>query len=104
MERVLFASTLLLISNTVFDAFNGLVSTALEAREESYAELTGNIVKSLGNETYLFKDQTDEIQIEIDREGWMGQDITRKDKDVIRGEIDPEWTTNQIDVDIIKKL
>ncbi|MPW31901.1 NirD/YgiW/YdeI family stress tolerance protein [Agarivorans sp. B2Z047] len=111
MKKVLFASVLLLNSNTVFAAFNGpqaqginTVSAALEARDDSYVELTGNIVKSLGNDMYLFKDQTGEIQIEIDSDVWMGQDITPEDKVIIRGEVDLDWTTREIDVDAIRKL
>lgn len=111
MKKVLFASALILISNTAFAAFNGpqaqginTVSAALEAKDDSYVELTGSIVESLGNEIYLFKDQTGEIQIEIDHEDWMGQDVAPADTVVIRGEVDSEWTTSQIDVDAIKKL
>ncbi|MDW1631349.1 NirD/YgiW/YdeI family stress tolerance protein, partial [Vibrio sp. Y176] len=41
---------------------------------------------------------------EIDNEEWMGLDVTPNDKVAIRGEIDSEWTTMQIDVDTIQKL
>ncbi|MDG2681653.1 NirD/YgiW/YdeI family stress tolerance protein [Vibrio parahaemolyticus] len=40
----------------------------------------------------------------MDNEEWMGLDVTPNDKVAIRGEIDSEWTTMQIDVDTIQKL
>lgn len=111
MKKVLTLSALLLASSSAFAAFNGpevasinAVNEALNAKNDSFVILTGNITKSLGNEMYLFEDKTGEIQIEIDDDNWMGVDVTPQDTIVIRGEVDGEWTTTTIDVDTIQKL
>ncbi|MDW1500817.1 NirD/YgiW/YdeI family stress tolerance protein [Vibrio sp. YT-19(2023)] len=106
MKRVLLTSMLALLSSSVFAAFNGpevsAINTVKEARnatDDSAVVLTGHIVQSFGNETYLFKDNTGEI----DNEDWMGQEVTPKDTVMIRGEVDSDWTTTQIDVETIQK-
>ena len=111
MKKILALSALLLASGSAFAAFNGpevasinSVSDVLNAKDDSFVMLTGNITKSLGNELYLFKDKTGEIQIEIDEDNWMGVDVTPEDTVVIRGEVDSEWSAPQIDVDTIKIL
>ncbi|MCV5951428.1 NirD/YgiW/YdeI family stress tolerance protein [Escherichia coli] len=39
----------------------------------------------------------------MDNEDWMGQEVTPKDTVMIRGEVDSDWTTTQIDVETIQK-
>ncbi len=111
MKKLIITTTLALISGSALAAFNGpetaaisTVKAAQNASDNSYVLLTGNIVQALGNETYLFKDNTGEIQVEIDNEDWMGQDVSPQDRVAIRGEVDSEWTKTQIDVDTIQKL
>ncbi|WP_029789896.1 MULTISPECIES: YgiW/YdeI family stress tolerance OB fold protein [Vibrio] len=111
MKKLIITTTLALISGSALAAFSGpetaaisTVKAAQNASDDSYVLLTGNIVQALGNETYLFKDNTGEIQVEIDNEDWMGQDVSPQDRVAIRGEVDSEWTKTQIDVDTIQKL
>lgn len=111
MKKTIMMSALMLISGSALAAFNGpeaqsinTVSGALKARNDSFVVLTGNITQSLGNEVYLFKDNTGEIQVEIENEAWMGVDISPQDKVIIRGDIDSEWATTQIDADTVQKL
>ncbi|MGF1725554.1 YgiW/YdeI family stress tolerance OB fold protein [Photobacterium nomapromontoriensis] len=111
MKKAITISALLLISGSAFAAFNGpevksisTVHDALNAKDDSFVVLTGNITQSLGNEVYIFKDSTGEIQVEIEHEAWMGQDISPQDNIVIRGEVDSEWTSTQIDAHSIQKL
>ncbi len=111
MKKLIITTTLALISGSALAAFNdpetaaiSTVKAAQNASDDSYVLLTGNIVQALGNETYLFKDNTGEIQVEIDNEDWMGQDVSPQDRVAIRGEVDSEWTKTQIDVDTIQKL
>ncbi|EGU43381.1 hypothetical protein VII00023_16155 [Vibrio ichthyoenteri ATCC 700023] len=109
MKKIIALSALLFASSSAFAAFNGpevasinSVSDALKANDDSFVILTGNITKSLGNELYLFSDKSGQIEIEIDDDNWMGVDVTPTDTVIIRGEVDSEWTTPQIDVDTIK--
>ncbi|MGR5238245.1 YgiW/YdeI family stress tolerance OB fold protein [Vibrio alfacsensis] len=111
MKKLILATTLALLSGSALAAFNGpetaainSVKEAQNASDDSFVLLTGNIVQALGNETYLFKDDTGQIEVEIDNEDWMGQDVSPQDKVAIRGEVDSEWTTTQIDVETIQKL
>ncbi|YCO00456.1 YgiW/YdeI family stress tolerance OB fold protein [Vibrio sp. VNB-15] len=111
MKKLILAATLVLLSGSALAAFTGPTTSAINtvkeaqnAADDSFVLLTGNIVQALGDETYLFKDDTGEIQVEIDNEDWMGQDVSPQDKVAIRGEVDSEWTTTQIDVDTIQKL
>ncbi|MFH4853913.1 NirD/YgiW/YdeI family stress tolerance protein [Vibrio diabolicus] len=111
MKRVLLTSMLALLSSSAFAAFNGpkvsainTVKDARNATDDSAVVLTGHIVQSFGNKTYLFKDNTGEIEVEIDNEDWMGLDVGPNDKVTIRGEVDSEWTNKQIDVETIQKL
>ncbi|OLQ84334.1 hypothetical protein BIY21_05470 [Vibrio ponticus] len=99
------------ITAPAFAAFKGpetaavnTVKQANDAADDSAVLLTGNIIESIGNETYLFKDETGQIQIEIDDEDWMGVDVTPNDRVVIRGEVDSEWSTPKIDVDSVQKI
>lgn len=93
-------------SNTAVAEFKGpksgvidTVDRALSARDDSYVELTGFIVESLGKERYLFQDPTGKIEIEIEHDEWLGRDVTPKDQIVVRGEVDVEWTSRVVDVE-----
>ncbi|GHA60456.1 YgiW/YdeI family stress tolerance OB fold protein [Photobacterium aphoticum] len=110
MKKTLLGLSLLLVAGTSQAAFMGpgastlhTVNHALMANEDTIVELTGHITQSLGDEMYLFKDSTGEIQIEIDNDHWLGLDVTPEDTVIIRGEVDSEWNTPQIDVDSIQK-
>ncbi len=110
MKHFSLFSMLLLTSSMAFAGFSGpsvnkidTVKAALSAKDDTYVELVGYIIKSLGKEDYLFKDDTGEIQIEIDDDEWMGQDVMPNDKITIRGEVDSEWTKVTIDVEMLRK-
>ncbi|KLV09601.1 protein YgiW precursor [Photobacterium aquae] len=111
MKKQLVASLVLLASSPVFAAFNGphslvidTVAAAQSAQDDTVVELKGYIIKALGHETYLFKDSTGEINVEIDHEDWRGVDVSPVEQVIIRGEVDNEWTTTQIDVDSVQKI
>lgn len=82
------------------------VAEALKMSDESRVSLVGQIINSLGDDKYTFKDQTGEVVIEIDDEDWQGQKVTPENTIEITGEIDKEFAEPmQIDVDsfIIKE-
>lgn len=110
MKKFIALSVLMALSSSAFAAFQGpsvnsinTVKAALEAKDDSLVVLKGHVVQELGSELYLFRDNTGDIQIEIDNEDWMGQDVTPNDTVTIRGEVDAEWNSVKIDVDSIKK-
>jgi len=94
---------------SVTGGFNGpgpallTVQQALEMRDDARVSVKGNIVGSLGDEAYTFKDATGTIEVDIDNEVWRGQTIAPEDVVVISGEVDKEWNHASIDVSSISK-
>ncbi|GIU50837.1 MULTISPECIES: YgiW/YdeI family stress tolerance OB fold protein [Shewanella] len=76
-------------------------ANALEAKDDTPAVLTGYIVESLGDEEYRFKDESGEIIVEIDNDDWRGISATPDTKLTLLGEIDTEWTSTSMDVDVV---
>ncbi|MDR0549090.1 MAG: NirD/YgiW/YdeI family stress tolerance protein [Deltaproteobacteria bacterium] len=74
---------------------------AIKARDDSYVILKGQIVRHLGKDKYLFRDVTGEINVDIDRDKWLGQTVTPETTVEIRGEIDKDWNSVEVDVDQI---
>jgi uncharacterized protein (TIGR00156 family) len=64
------------------------VAAAKKARDESHVTLTGNIVKQVKHEYYIFRDSTGEIEVEIDGDEWGGITVTPETTVKIVGEVD----------------
>ena len=64
------------------------VSNAKNMPDDTMLVLRGNIIKSLGDEKYIFQDETDTITVEIDDDDWRGMTITPTDTVVLYGEVD----------------
>jgi uncharacterized protein (TIGR00156 family) len=75
------------------------VAQAIKLRDDSYVILTGTIVRHLGKDKYLFQDATGEINLDIDSDKWMGQNVTPAQTVEIRGEIDKDWNSIEVEVD-----
>ena len=110
MKKLTLVTLLAVLSTPALANFTGpnavnitTVQGALKAADETPVVLTGNITQALGNETYMFKDATGEIRLEIDSEDWRQQTVSPKDTVTIYGEVDNEWTHRKIDVDVIQK-
>lgn len=111
MKKLLSTSVLGLAVGVSFNAmaaFQGpeagvtTVTEALKMRDDSPVVLTGQIEKSLGNEKYQFKDATGTVVIDIDDEDWRGVDVTPANTITIRGEVDKDMFTTEIDVDSVE--
>lgn len=74
------------------------VAKALELSDDSWVILRGNIVKQLDQKHYEFTDGTGTINLEISPKRWNGVNVTPKDKVEIRGKIDKDWNSREIDV------
>ena len=78
------------------------VAEALKLSDEANVTLTGQIVNSLGDEKYTFKDATGEVIVEIDDEDWRGVKVTPENTVTINGEVDKEmFEPTKIDVDSV---
>lgn len=74
--------------------------------DDQHVVLTGTLVRQTGRETYLFRDATGEIQVEIDREDFpAGERIAADTQLVIEGEVDARFMrTPEIDVERLRPL
>jgi len=111
MNKIVYVSTLALMvifSTGAVAAFQGpeldavTVAEALQMKDDTAVVLNGQIEKSLGDEKYLFKDATGSITVEIDDEDWHGLDVTPESVVTIKGEVDKEMLSTEIDVDMVE--
>lgn len=80
------------------------VAEARKLSDDTPVVLNGRIEKNLGGEKYLFTDNTGSVTVEIDNEDWNGVSVSEKDIVELRGEVDKDFTSFEIDVDsVIKK-
>ena len=83
------------------------VSKASEAgswQDDQYIILQGNIVKQVGKDDFIFKDASGEIQVEIERKAWRGQDISPSDEVKLYGEVDKSWNKTEVDIERVEKI
>ncbi len=81
------------------------IVSVLEAKKlgsSVYVKLKGKITSKLGKETYLFKDNTGTVKIEIDDDDWNGVKAGPKDTVIIEGELEREQGGVIVDVDKIQ--
>ncbi len=74
---------------------------ALKANDDTRVELTGYIVKSLGDEQYLFRDNSGEAKVEIDDRLWQNIVVSDTTKVILIGEVDDDWFGNEIEIEQI---
>ncbi|MBE6458189.1 MAG: NirD/YgiW/YdeI family stress tolerance protein [Alphaproteobacteria bacterium] len=112
MKKVLLMATMAVIANVqiteaAFTGPSGDVNTTVEQvkkmPDDTNVVLRGYIEKALGDEKYVFKDDTGSIVVEIDDDDWGGLDVSPKDKVEIRGEVDTHMMKpTDIDVDTVQ--
>jgi uncharacterized protein (TIGR00156 family) len=75
-----------------------------EMRDDVPVIVKGRILQRIGNEKYLFEDNTGSITVEIDNEDWRGQTVAPTDTVKLYGEVDRGIFKTQIDVDYVEKM
>lgn len=113
MKRKIILASLLFASSSLFAQGQGgfigstiskiKVAEAKKLSDDTPVVLEGNIVKHLGSDKYLFKDETGDITVEIDNKDWSGVTVGEKDTIILYGEVDKEWNSLEIDVDKVLK-
>jgi uncharacterized protein (TIGR00156 family) len=73
-------------------------------RDDDPVTLQGKIERFLGDEKYLFTDDTGSIIVEIDNRLWHGFSVDQNDTVEITGEVDRGFPRIEIEVSRIKKL
>ncbi|MCK9257697.1 MAG: NirD/YgiW/YdeI family stress tolerance protein [Sulfurospirillaceae bacterium] len=111
-NKVLLASLILATSSLFAQNQGGFTGptiskiTVVEAKklcDDTPVVLEGNIVKHLGSDKYMFKDETGDITVEIENKNWNGITVGENDKIILYGEVDKDWNSIEIDVDKIMK-
>lgn len=81
------------------------ITSVLEAKKlgsNVYVKLKGKIASKLSKETYLFKDNTGTVKVEIDDNTWKGVKAGPKDTVIIEGELEREQGGVIVDVEKIE--
>lgn len=78
------------------------VAEVKQMRDDSKVILEGYIVKQLGPEHYTFRDDTGEIEVEIDDDEWRGQTVSPETKIRIDGEVDRDSTSVTVEVERLR--
>lgn len=77
------------------------VKEALDKRDDTVVQLTGNIVSKIAgkDDKYMFRDATGEIKVDIDRKVFHGLNVSDKDTVCITGKVDKDLgEATEIDV------
>lgn len=77
---------------------------ALTLRDESPVILRGNILRHLGKDKYMFQDASGLIRLEIEHDKWRGMNVAPEDKVEIRGSVDKDWNSVEVEVESIVML
>ncbi|MDR0556412.1 MAG: NirD/YgiW/YdeI family stress tolerance protein [Treponema sp.] len=80
------------------------VEEAKNLRDDDPVVLQGKITRFLGDEKYLFSDDTGTIRVEIDNRLWRGFSVGENDLVEITGEIDKNFTRVEVEASGIKKI
>jgi uncharacterized protein (TIGR00156 family) len=103
----------LLFAGSVLDAQEGYrgpgadvvtVDAAKSLRDDYPVTLRGKIERFLGDEKYLFTDDTGSIIIEIDDRLWRGISVDQNDTVEITGEVDRGFTRVEVEASSIRKV
>jgi len=82
----------------------GTIQEARTFRDGTPVLLQGRILRSLGDEKYLFADDTGTIVVEINERLWRGITVSENDRVEIVGEVEKEFLRIEIEASRIRKL
>lgn len=77
------------------------VAQAKDLKDDSKVIIKGQLVKSLGNEKYEFKDATGSMTVDIDNDKWNGKAVKANTRVTLVGEIDVDhFPKKSVEVDV----
>lgn len=97
---LLFIGVLLGLSQNAAAQFVGdsnsiqTVTDLKEMKDNSWFTLEGHIVKQVREEKYLFRDQSGEVEVEIDSDKWKGRKVNPETKIRISGKVEKGWLSS----------
>lgn len=80
------------------------VAQLKDAADDSWVTLEGKLVKHLGGETYLFRDTSGEVEVEVDEDVWRGVEVGPDDLIRVRGEVDHSWNKIEVEIEKLEKV
>ena len=118
LSVLIILASLVLAPFPVFSAFKGAenmggyygpmsgamadtVASAMQQQDEAPVVLTGNIISQVAGRKhrYIFRDNTGEIMIDIDKKAFRGQNITPQDTVRISGRVDRDFG-KELEIDV----
>lgn len=113
MKNKILLASLIFASSSLFGQSQGGFTgatiskiTVIEAKklsDDTPVVLEGNIIKHLGSDKYMFKDETGDITVEIENTKWNGVTAGENDKVILYGEVDKDWNSLEIEIDKVMK-
>jgi uncharacterized protein (TIGR00156 family) len=79
------------------------VSDVAQMLDDASVVLEGKIEQQLGDDKYVFSDESGTITVEIDDDAWLGLSIGADDVVIIYGEVDRGSQRIEVDVERIEK-
>jgi len=67
------------------------IAAVKQMKDNSWFTMEGNIVKQIREEKYLFRDQSGEVEVEIDKDKWKGRKVDPSIKVRISGEVEKDF-------------
>lgn len=76
------------------------IAQIMEMSDDTDVIAEGYITSSIGDEKYIFTDESGEIRVEIDDDLWRGREVDSQTKIRIFGEFDKKWLrSSEIEVE-----
>ncbi|MDC4657188.1 NirD/YgiW/YdeI family stress tolerance protein [Acinetobacter baumannii] len=77
------------------------VKQALASKDNTPVKLHGQVVKSLGDEKYQFRDKSGSIIIDVDDELWQGRPVSANTNVTLIGEVDIDYKPlKRVEIDV----
>ena len=89
------------MNHTAISTAQVTVKQALTLKDDSRVQLTGHIVKALGDEKYQFRDNKGTMTVDIDDELWQGKALSATTVVTLLGEVDlDDKPTKRVEIDV----
>lgn len=91
------------VNHTALNSEKVTVKQAMNLKDDSRVQLTGHIVKVIGDEKYQFRDSTGTITVDIDDDLWHGKALSATTVVTLLGEVDvDDKPTKRVEIDVEK--
>ncbi|WP_373780711.1 YgiW/YdeI family stress tolerance OB fold protein [Glaesserella sp.] len=118
VKKLITLVSILTLSTSAFAGFQGnngggfqgkkaksitTVAQAKKAYDDAPVSISGYIVKQLDEDSFIFRDSSGQIRIDVDDDAWGGLHVDSKTRIRIHGKVDRDDNRTEIDVKRISK-